>query len=56
MMWAIYAIYEQVLGRVRCPADLSEVITITIGLMQGCLLSRTLFGKVANYITQGVGN
>ena len=36
----------------RCPAGPSEAITITIGLMQGCLLSHTLFGL---FITHGFG-
>eukprot|EP00250_Pteridium_aquilinum_P005233 c15361_g1_i1 orf=69-221(+) len=44
MIWGIYALYEQVLGRVRCPGGLSDTIASTIGVKQGCPLSPTLFG------------
>ena len=36
MIWAIYALYEQVCGRVRCPGGLSDCFTSTIGVKQGC--------------------
>ena len=59
MSWGIYALYEQVLGRVRCHGGLSEVIASTIGVKQGCPLSPTLFGlyidEVANFIIRGGG-
>ena len=57
MMWAIYALYEQVLGRGACPGTFSEVITSTIPEKQGCPLSPTIFGlyinKVINFIIHG---
>ena len=56
MSWGIYALYEQVLGRVRCHGGLSEVIASTIGVKQGCPLSPTLFGlyidEITDYITR----
>ena len=59
MIWGIYALYEQVLGRVRCPGGFSDTIASTIGVKQGCPLSPTLFGlyidEVADYVTQGGG-
>ena len=57
MTWAIYALYEQVLGRGACPGTFSEVITSTIPEKQGCPLSPTIFGlyinKVINFIIHG---
>ena len=54
MIWAIYALYERVTGRVRCPSGLSEAIASTIGVKQGCPLSPTLFGlyigEISDYI------
>ena len=44
MLWGIYALYEQVFGRVRCPRGMSDTIASTIGVKQGCPLSPTLFG------------
>ncbi|MCO5584762.1 hypothetical protein L7F22_038694 [Adiantum nelumboides] len=44
MMWAIFALYERVTGRVRCPGGLSDPLVSTIGVKQGCPLSPTLFG------------
>ena len=32
MIWAIYALYERVTGRVRCPSGLSNTIASTIGV------------------------
>ena len=59
MTWGIYALYEQVLGRVRCPGGLSETVASTIGVKQGCPLSPTLFGlyidEVADFIIRGGG-
>lgn len=60
MAWGIYALYEQVLGRVRCPGGLSNIIASTVGVKQGCPLSPTLFGlyidEVADYIAQSGGD
>lgn len=44
MMWAIFALYERVTGRVRCPGGLSDHLVSSIGVKQGCPLSPTLFG------------
>ncbi|MCO5569536.1 hypothetical protein L7F22_023250 [Adiantum nelumboides] len=59
MIWAIYALYDRVSGRVRCPGELSDSITSTTGVKQGCPLSPTLFGlyidEIADYIYQGGG-
>ncbi|MCO5558046.1 hypothetical protein L7F22_011621 [Adiantum nelumboides] len=44
MMWAIFALYERVTGRVRCPGGLSDPLVSTIGVKQECPLSPTLFG------------
>ncbi|MCO5582134.1 hypothetical protein L7F22_036024 [Adiantum nelumboides] len=44
MTWGIYALYEHVSGRVRCPGGLSDTLVSTIGVKQGCPLSPTLFG------------
>ena len=51
MIWAIYALYEQVFGCVRCPGGLSDCFTSTIGVKQGCPLSPTLFGIYIDEIT-----
>ena len=51
MVWAIYALYEQVSGCVRCPGGLSNRFTSTIGVKQGCPLSPTLFGIYIDEIT-----
>lgn len=60
MAWGIYALYEKVLGRVRCPGGLSYIIASTVGVKQGCPLSPTLFGlyidEVAHYIAQSEGD
>ena len=59
MIWAIYALYERVTGRVQCPGDLSETIASTIGVKQGCPLSLTLFGlyidEISDYILRAGG-
>ncbi|MCO5612736.1 hypothetical protein L7F22_067005 [Adiantum nelumboides] len=59
MIWAIYALYERVSSRVRCPGGLSGSITSTIGVTQGCPLSPTLFGlyidEMEDYIRQSGG-
>ena len=59
MIWAIYALYERVSGRVRCPGGLSDSIASTIGVKQGCPLSPTLFGlyidEVDDFIQRGGG-
>ena len=59
MIWAIYALYERVTGRVRCPGGLSEAIAGTIGVKQGCPLSPTLFGlyidEISDYILRAGG-
>ena len=56
MLWGIYALYEQVFGRVRCPGGMSDTIASTIGVKQGCPLSPTLFGlyidELADFLTQ----
>ncbi|MCO5568452.1 hypothetical protein L7F22_022151 [Adiantum nelumboides] len=44
LIWGIYALYEHVSGRVRCPGGISDTLVSTIGVKQGCLLSPTLFG------------
>ena len=58
MMWGIYALYEQVFGRVRCPGGISDTIASTIGVKQECPLSPTLFGlyidEIADFLTRGV--
>ena len=51
MIWAIYALYEQVSGCVRYPSGLSNCFTSTIGVKQGCPLSLTLFGIYIDEIT-----
>ena len=60
MAWGIYALYEQMVGRVRYPRGFSEVIASTIGVKQGCPLSPTLFelyiDEVANYIARSGGD
>lgn len=59
MIWGIIALYEQVVGRVRCPGGLSEEVTSTIGVKQGCPLSPTLFGlyvdEISDFIDRGGG-
>ena len=59
MIWAIYALYERVTGRVRCPGGLSEALSSTIGVKQGCPLSPTLFGlyidEISDYILRAGG-
>ena len=59
MIWAIYALYETVTGRVGCPGGISETIASTIGLKQGCPLSPTLFGlyidEIFDYILRAGG-
>ena len=59
MMWGIYALYEQVFGRVRCPGGISDTIASTIGVKQGCPLSPTLFGlyidEIADFLTRDGG-
>ncbi|MCO5575025.1 hypothetical protein L7F22_028822 [Adiantum nelumboides] len=44
LIWGIYALYEQVCGRVQCPGGTTETLFSTIGVKQGCPLSPTLFG------------
>ena len=44
MIWAIYALYEQVSGCVRCLGDLYNCFISTIGVKYVCPLSSTLFG------------
>lgn len=44
MTWGVMALYELVTGRVRASDWLSEIITSTIGVKQGCPLSPTFFG------------
>ena len=48
IIWAIYALYEQVFRCVRCPSD---CFTSTIGVKHGCPLSPTLFGIYIDEIT-----
>ena len=59
MAWAIYALYEQVTERVRCLGGLSNIITSTIGVKQGCPLSPTLFGlyidEISDYVLRAGG-
>jgi len=59
MTWAIYALYEQVTGRARCPGGLSDPIASTIGVKQGCPLSPTLFGlyidEISDYVLRAGG-
>ena len=50
MMWTMFAWYEQVLEWVSHPWSLSEVITNTICVKQGCKLSSTLFGLCINEV------
>ena len=50
MIWAIYALYEQVFECVRCASGLSNCFTSTIGVKQGCPLSSTLFGTYIDEI------
>lgn len=58
-MWVIYALYEQVTGSVRCRGGLWEPIASTIGVKQGCPLSRTLFelyiDEIFDYILRAGG-
>ncbi|MCO5601415.1 hypothetical protein L7F22_055536 [Adiantum nelumboides] len=60
MMWAIYALYERVTGRVRCPGGLSDSLVSTIGVKQGCPLSPTLFGlyidEIVDFIQRSGGD
>lgn len=51
MRWGIYALYEFVTGRVRAPEGLSDTVTSTIGVKQGCPLSPTLFGLYIDEIS-----
>ncbi|MCO5610738.1 hypothetical protein L7F22_064979 [Adiantum nelumboides] len=44
LIWGIYALYEHVSGKVRCPGGISDSLLSTIGVKQGCPLSPTLFG------------
>ena len=51
MIWAICTLYEHVFGCVRCPSDLSNFFTSTIGVKQGCPLSPPFFGIYIDEIT-----
>ncbi|MCO5608774.1 hypothetical protein L7F22_062990 [Adiantum nelumboides] len=44
LIWGIYALYEHVFGRVKCPGGISDTLVSTIGVKQGCPLSPTLLG------------
>ena len=54
LIWGVMALYRTVVGQVRTPERVSELIYSTIGVKQGCPLSPTLFGmyvdEVSNYI------
>ncbi|MCO5547078.1 hypothetical protein L7F22_000519 [Adiantum nelumboides] len=56
MIWGIYALYEHVSCRVRCPGGISDTLVSTIGVKQGCPLSPTLFGlyidEIVDFIQQ----
>ena len=60
MIWAIYALYEQVFGCVRCLGCLSNCFTSTIGVKQGYPLSPTLFeiyiDEITDFIARKGGN
>jgi len=59
MIWGIIALYERVIGKVRCPRGFSEEVASTIGVKQGCPLSPTLFGlyvdEISNFIDRDGG-
>ncbi|MCO5590480.1 hypothetical protein L7F22_044450 [Adiantum nelumboides] len=60
MIWGIYALYEHVSCRVRCPGGISDTLVSTIGVKQGCPLSPTLFGlyidEIVDFIQQRGGD
>ncbi|KAH7307766.1 hypothetical protein KP509_22G076800 [Ceratopteris richardii] len=60
MVWGIYALYERVSGRFRCPGGLSDPLASTIGVKQGCPLSPMLFGlyidEIVDFIQQQEGD
>ena len=48
MQWRTYAICESTLGKVHAFDGLSEVMTGTVGVKQGCQLSPTILGFYIN--------
>ena len=59
MICGIISLYERVIGRFRCLGGLSEEISSTIGVKQGCPLSPTLVGlyidDIFEFIDRGGG-
>ena len=56
IQWGINALYESVSRRVRTPNRVSETVTSTVGLKQGCPLSPTLFGLYIEEIYDYIEN
>ncbi|MCO5611969.1 hypothetical protein L7F22_066229 [Adiantum nelumboides] len=54
LTWGVMALYRSVIGHVRTPKGISDLVHSTIGVKQGCPLSPTLFGmyvdEVSDYI------
>ena len=57
LIWGILTLYSSVMGHVRTPEGISDIVHSTIGVKQGCPLSPTLFGmyvdEVSDYIDRG---
>ena len=56
MIWAIYALYEQVFGCLQCPDILSNCFISIIGVKQGYPLSLTRFGIYIDEITDFIAH
>ena len=52
LTWGIMALYASVMGCVRTPEGISDIVHSTIGVKQGCPLSPTLFGMYVDEVSE----